>query len=553
MTADRTGLRTIFLLTALLWGVNIVWLLRDTRPPVWDMALHQTYAFNYLSGNASSPDQTLKPWEKSGHYPPFVHLAIASVYMIFHPGPHIAVLANVPATFILFWCVYLLARDLGGPIAGRLACILTALTPFLIWISRETVLDYWLSAWFAAALVVLGKTQGFQSRSWSLLLGGILALGLLTKWFFAGIILVPLVYVFVEFRIWKHPVRSLNFADALLIAGIVAGLWYLPNLPQLVEYFAQNAAIGAREGEPPVFSLQSFIYYLRLLEGYQLFGLLFAILCLACVFLWRKRPVREWKFLIFSIAGGWLVMTLLRTKDPRFTLPLIGPLAVISGTWMQTWEKTRRNAGIRWLLFALLGFQAYAANFGISWLPRRVVILRGYQGSLRWDWNLYLQDYFDIFGKPSREDWRQDEILRKLARDSAKRNLQPSLALVPDLAWFSEANFALYARIRRLPIRVGHPQSAADGIHSFDGYNYVLMTERDQGMAWTTRGSRPMNQIIVDNPEVFRLIGLYPLPTGNGARLYFIQAPPQMLHPASASNPPEGAISQRANDAHQGN
>ena len=521
MTVDRSGLLTVSLLAASLWCVNLIWLPRDTRPPVWDMALHQTYALNYLSGNAPSQDPIARPWARSGNYPPFVHLAIAAMYLIFHPGPHIAVLANIPATLVLFWAVYILAKDLGGAAAGRWACALTALTPYLIWISRETVLDYWLSAWFAAALVVLRRTRGFQSHSWSLLLGGILAMGLLTKWFFAGIMLVPLAYVFVEFRLWKYPARLVHFADALIIPGIVAGLWYLPNIPQVVRYFGQNADVGAREGEPPVLSFQSFIYYLRLLEGYQLFGLLFVILCLACIFLWRKKRINDWKFLIFSIAGGWLVMTLLRTKDPRFTMPLIGPLSVISGTWIQSWEKTRLNRVIQGLLVALLCVQVYAANFGISWLPRRAVILQGHQGSFRWDWNLYLQDYFDIFGKPRREDWKQDEILRKVAADSEKRNIQPSLAMVPDLPWFSEANFTLYARIRRLPVRARHLQSAANGIHSFDGYNYVLMTERDQGMSWTTAVSSAMNQIIVDNPEVFRLIGLYQLPTGDGARLYF--------------------------------
>jgi 4-amino-4-deoxy-L-arabinose transferase-like glycosyltransferase len=523
MTADKTGFFTVFLLSALLWGANIVWLSRDTRPPVWDMALHQTYAFNYLDSNTSPAEGTAKPWEKSGNYPPFVHLAIAALYLIFHPGPHIAVLVNVPATLLLFWAIYELAKDHGGIRAGQWACILTALTPYLIWVSRETILDYWLSAWFAVALVVLRKTRGFQSHLRSLLLGGILAMGLLTKWFFAGFMLVPLTYVFVEYQVWKFPERRLHLADALLIPGIIAGLWYVPNIPQLVRYFGENAAIGAREGEPPILSFQSLIYYLRLLEGYQLFGLLFVILCLGTVFIWRKKRIGEWRFLIFTIVGGWLVLTLLRTKDPRFTMPLLGLLAIISGTWIQSWGKTHLARGIQALLIALLAIQAYAANFGASWLPTRVVILKGYQGSLNWDWNLYLQDYFGVFGRPRREDWKQDEILRKVASDSEQRSISPTLALVPDLPYFNEANFTLYARIRNLPIRARHLQSATSGIRSFDGYNYVLMTEKDQGMSWTTGQSNALNQIIVDNPNVFRLIETYQLPSDDGARLYFIE------------------------------
>src|SRR5512137_944107 len=78
----------LLMLSILLWVLHAVWLLRDTRPPVWDMALHQTYALNYLP---DTPGPTsLRYWELSGNYPPFVHLVIALTYLLFHPGPHIA-------------------------------------------------------------------------------------------------------------------------------------------------------------------------------------------------------------------------------------------------------------------------------------------------------------------------------------------------------------------------------------------------------------------------------------------------------------------------------
>jgi hypothetical protein len=522
MTTAKTGFLTAFLLTVLLWGFQAVWLSRDSRPPVWDMALHQTYALNYAERDYAANTEAAKPWERSGNYPPFVHWMIAAAFLLFHPASHIAVMANIPATFILFWAVYELAKELADETAGQWACILIALTPYLSWISRETILDYWLSAWFAAALVALRKTQGFQSRNWSLVLGCILALGMLTKWLFLGFILVPLAYITYRCRVWQHSVRLINLADTLVISGVIASLWYLPNLPQLVRYFGENAKSGASEGEPPILSFQSLIYYLRLLEGYQLFGILFGLLCVACVFVWKRKLIEDWRFLAFSIAGGWLVMTLLRTKDPRFTMPLLGPLSIISGTWIASWKKTCANRLVQIALIAILGFQMYVSNFGIKWLPRHAVILAGYQGSFRWDWNLFLQDYFDIFGNPRREDWKQDAVLQKISEDARKRNVQPSLALVPDMAWFNESNFALYARFRRMRLSISHLKAAANGVQSFEGYNYVLMTEHGQGMSWTTVNSQALNRIIVDNPNTFRLVDLYKLPNGDGARLYYI-------------------------------
>ncbi len=504
-----------------LWVLNVVWLTRDTRPPVWDMALHQTYALNFLP-HAPGNSPTLLLTSRTGNYPPFVHLMIAVFYLLFHPGPHIAALANFPATVLLLWAIYALGSDLAGVSAARWACLLAALTPYLIWFSRETVLDYWLAAWVAASLVVLRKTESFQSHSRSLVFGLSCALGMLTKWFFGAFLFLPTLYVCIHSRIWRDRTRLIHLADASLVAGLVSGLWYLPNLPSLTRYFFENARIGAREGEPPVLSFQSFIYYLRLLEGYQLLGVLFLILALSVVAVWRKSLLRDLVFFLTAMCGGWLAMTLLRTKDPRFTMPLLGPLMILPGAWLQSWRSSWWTRTLKASLVAILALQAYAANFGIRWLPRRVVIAEGYTGSVRWDWNLFLQDYFEVLGQPRREDWKQEEILRTMVEDAGNRGARSELALIPDLPRFNASNFNLLARLRGLHVRVDHLVSEPHGVATFDGFDYVVMTERGQGMSWTTLTSRALNQIIVDDPATFRLIKLFLLPDGNCARLYYI-------------------------------
>ncbi|MBZ5498515.1 MAG: glycosyltransferase family 39 protein [Acidobacteriia bacterium] len=512
---------TVLAFTAALWAVNILWLQRDTRPPVWDMALHQSYALNYVP-QSREPAQAMSWASRSGNYPPFVHMTIALCFLIFHPSPHIAVLANIPATMLLFWAVYMLGWDLAGARAARWACLLTALTPYLLWMSRETVLDYWLAAWVAAGLVALRKTEGFESHSRSFLFGLTCALGMLTKWFFAAFLFLPLLYVGIRFRIWRDRARMLHLADALLVAGLGAGVWYLPNLPNLTRYFMENAQVGALEGEPRVFSFQSLIYYLRLLEGYQLFGILFLLLILAVVFTWRRRLLRDGKFLIAAVCGGWLAMTLLRTKDPRFTMPLLGPMFIVAGAWLQSWSNTRQVYVLKAGLALVLGFQAYAANFGVRWLPQEIVLAHGYSGSLRWDWNLYLQHYFHVLGAPRREDWKLEAILGKVAEDARTRNAPPDLALIPDLPRFNAMNFTLTARLRGWPVHVRHLRTQPDGVQAFDGFQYVVMTDGDQGMSWTTGFSRALSEIIVDDPRTFRLVELYILPDGSCARLYSI-------------------------------
>ncbi len=70
--------RTLLLvsvLTGTVWTANYIWLSLDKRPPVWDKALHQTYAFNYGSDETSIKNQ-ISVWLRSGIYPPFVHILI---------------------------------------------------------------------------------------------------------------------------------------------------------------------------------------------------------------------------------------------------------------------------------------------------------------------------------------------------------------------------------------------------------------------------------------------------------------------------------------------
>src|SRR5262249_26231876 len=136
--------------------------------------------------------------------------------------------------------------------------------------------------------------------------------------------------------------------------------------------------------------------------------------------------------------------------------------------------------------------------------------------------NLYLQHYFHILGRPRREDWRQAEILRRMKDDAALSGTVLSLAVVPDLPRFSAANFSLYARLLGITARVDHPRSSSSDA-PFEGYDYAVMVEGDQGISWTTSESRALSQRIVDDPESFRLVDLFPLPNGDTARLYAVE------------------------------
>ncbi len=513
----RTAL-FILALGAFHWAVNLIWLGLDTRPPLWDMAYHQSCAYDYyeLFGDMSF-ERLSGAARLSGVYPPLVHLLIAVLYLVFHPGPHVAVLVNLPATFLLLWATAVIAYRQAGERAALLAPTLLSFYPFMIWMSRETVLDYTLSAIVALSIMLLILSNNFESRRHSLLFGLSLGLGMLTKWTFIAYVIFPFLLVFLSRSTLGRWERLRNALDAVIIGILISLPWYLPNLPRLRSYFPENMAMGAAEGEPPVLSFQSFIYYLRLLEGYQLFAPFFVLFLFGVAHALRNRGSHD-RLIFLWLIGGWLAMTLLRTKDPRFTMPLLVAVAVVTAAPL---------AG-RWWKPALAGimaiglFQTYLISFGFARLPAEVALLRGYRGSLEWNWNLYLQNYHGLIGPPRREHWPLKDMLERVAADAATRGREAQLGVVPDLPRVNTSTLNLYARLYRLPVRAARLVEAR-GMDGFSRFNYLLISERGQGPSWTNKHSAEINQFVFDRPRAFPMIEGFNLPDGEHIRLYRIE------------------------------
>jgi hypothetical protein len=115
-----------------------------------------------------------------------------------------------------------------------------------------------------------------------------------------------------------------------------------------------------------------------------------------------------------------------------------------------------------------------------------------------------------------------DAVLDRMIEDARNRNVSPDLVVIPDLTRFNSLNLRLYSRFRNLWLRVERPQITAEGTWALDGVNYAVITGDKQGMPWTTENSLALNQVILNDPRTFRLIGTYPLPNGDTARLLSI-------------------------------
>jgi 4-amino-4-deoxy-L-arabinose transferase-like glycosyltransferase len=93
------------------------------------------------------------------------------------------------------FATYGIATTVLSPRLAALAAVITAFYPYLLWISRETIIDYWLTAIVAASMWALIKTKEFSDLRWSMVFGLFAGIGMLTKWTFPFFLIMPAILV----------------------------------------------------------------------------------------------------------------------------------------------------------------------------------------------------------------------------------------------------------------------------------------------------------------------------------------------------------------------
>jgi 4-amino-4-deoxy-L-arabinose transferase-like glycosyltransferase len=498
------AIRHRFLLAAVflyLAAANLIWIARDTRPPFWDMAYHQTAALRICDAfsNFGVRAIAIVPF-LTGFYPPLYHAIVALFYSVFGKTINAAQWANLPALAIVIAATYGVGRRLLKPLPAALAAMLVGFFPYMVWLSRETLVDYWLTAIVALAMWLLIRTEEFSDQNASIAFGVVCGLGLLTKWTF------PLFIAPAAIWLARKNLKNAGIAGAL--AAVVAAYWYVPAGRSLQRLANINNAGGVSEGDPGRVSFQALVFYVRALEGYQLFLPLFVVFIAGAVLLGRRFD-RKWLPVVLWLVGGWLGLMFFQNKDPRYSAPLLPAVALISAQVFQ------RKQVLIALVVPLLLFQHYLVSFGVRQLPSAIVMSKGVEGPLSWHWNLYRQNYFELWGSPAREDWQVQRVLEKVA---ASERTPVRLGLIPDIPRFDWGAFEFYIALSKFPVllnRIGIFDES-----TIKGNDYILMSEKDQGWAPNLADLQRINQYILERPDYFHVVESFPLPNGETIRLY---------------------------------
>ena len=361
------ALALVVLLSAQVIG-GIAWLVLDRGTPFWDEAVFLSNASGYCAGsNATSPLDYLRT---STFYPPAVAWSSCPFYAL--SGGSIDA---VRVTGLLFLLGTVVGTYALGVVAtdrkwlGVMAAFLVGTYPIVFGEARFLLADVPTMFWSTVVLILLANRRAMEPVRWGALLGAALGVGLLTFWRFPIYVGVPVLVVLVQILVEAYRDRQqkqwLKAAGlCAVVAVLIAGPWYGSVIVTLIGDLGDSLGAAGGEGDPNVATWQSLVWYPLSFINDQV-GIVAAsvsLIVMAGVLKSSRVRVRHmispawWttglRLSALSLASGIVILFFLFNKDPRFPMPLLVPVAVITAAGLG--EAVRRGSRIRRYGYALI-------------------------------------------------------------------------------------------------------------------------------------------------------------------------------------------------------
>jgi Dolichyl-phosphate-mannose-protein mannosyltransferase/LmeA-like phospholipid-binding len=492
-------------LVAALTLVTTVWVSIDRRPPESDHANHLERALKCHRILAEGgPGRWQAILEESSFYPPLVTCAAGLLYFIAPVAPLTAQAVMLGALALALAAIFALGRRLLGPETGLLAAFLFATAPFVVFSLNNFQLDLPLTAMVALALYALARTEHFARARFTLGLGVVLGLGMLTKPTFAAYVLPPLCWSLA--MAWRAADRRRRLGAlglALVVAAALALPWYGPRLMGLpMQIMNRSFKQAAEAGQVEAFTPAGLLFYPRVFQPQ--FGLLAGLLCAWGLWALRRRPDSR-AFLWLAAVAPFVMFSLIQNKNLRYTLPILPAAALVAAAGVQALPSAWRR-GVIWACLAVGALQVSMTDFAV---PRPPV------------WGIFLTPLV-VYFPPSPADWQEERVLDDLGRASGGR--PATVAVVPNYNFFSVSSFRYEALRRRLPLQMirgwtGPPL----------GVDFVILKTGSQGPSFTVARAERLTRAFAEDrylAAAFPVIAEYPLPDGSRGILRARRVPP---------------------------
>jgi len=275
-------------------------------------------------------------------WPPLFHVIMGAAAALAGASYNVWLMVQVVFLGILLGSVYSLTRRITGQGGALLAVLMTAACPIIQLVSQWMVTELLLAALTSATVALLLASREFSRRGVMILLGMVLAAGMLTKWVFIFFVMGPLLVV--AYQASRHTVTSYQRWNVALmtLAGIIgAGPWYAAVWPRLIERVPGGLVrIGS---DIPIFSLPGWLFYGQSLYfsfGWWLSAVALGAGAYACAK--RRVPGVIFAWLAFSCVS----LSLIPNKWAHYMIPAVPGIAVLSSIGIDALGTTRYGKAV---------------------------------------------------------------------------------------------------------------------------------------------------------------------------------------------------------------
>ncbi|MFI5360610.1 MAG: hypothetical protein ACHQ49_01470 [Elusimicrobiota bacterium] len=464
----------------------------DTRPPAWDQATHLEIALDYreaLGAGRFGDAWFLAPKPGMPPFPPAYQLLLTGAFDSADP--------DRAALWLNWFYMAVLAISLFGiawrflPDSRALAATLAfCAAPGLQDLFTTQLVDLAVVAWVSAGYWALLASEEFTEWLPSLAFGALYAAGMLHKWTYFSYMLPA--YVIALRALGDRKSRLPALAAAALSLALFAP-WYWSHMALLPSRLVQATSDFA----VPFWKDGAWASYLRQAcggLGPLLWGLGFLSL-LAPQF--ARRREHAW-VLTYWVVFSYVFWTVVPNRQLRFLLPGLAPLGLfVAATWPRA------------LTWSIAAVQLVAmVNFFFGFVGPLSVPMPG------------LPLPFFVNAPPRREDWKIDEILRRI---EAERDATRPLTNVTVVANDEHFNPVTFHYIQR---RLGLTHARMRGVNKrlCELSEFLLLKSGNLGPAAVIGGLPEAAQAVADPNGWFGLayeeISRWPLPDGSFAVLY---------------------------------
>jgi hypothetical protein len=464
----------------------------DTRPPSWDQATHLEIALDYreaLGAGRWADAWFLAPKPGMPPFPPAYHLLLRGAFDSSDPA-HAALWLN-------WFYMALLAVSLFGiswkflPDSRALAAtVIFCSAPGIQDLVTTQLVDLAVVGWVAAGYWALLSSEGFTGWLPSLAFGAVYAAGMMHKWTYFSYMLPA--YVIAGRALGDRHARW----QVLAAAGLALALftpWYWSHIALLPSRLFQATS----DASVAIWKSGAWSTYIKAScasLGPPLWLLGF-ISILAPQF--SRRREYGW-VLAYWVVFSFVFWTVVPNRQMRFLLPGLVPLGLfVAGTWPRglTWSVAAFQ------FVAMLNF--FFGAVGPLSLPMPIMPLTFFENK-----------------PPAREDWKIDDILRKIEAERDPSRPITNVTLVANDNYFNPPTFHWVQRRLNLP----HANMRGVNARLCELSEFVLLKAGRLGPESVIGGLAKAAKTIADPDGWFSRgyeeLARWPLPDGSAAVLY---------------------------------